>query len=110
LSTESENEIVGLQLYSVLIMNCYHHINSCMCIHVDSTTLADGTYELVLESESEQREPQANLTEIVEDLKASYCQEGKSWSITYYVQIYATYYSYLLVHLSLQELIGTLVT
>ena len=38
-----------------------------MCIHVDSTTLADGPYELVLESESEQREPQANLTEIVED-------------------------------------------
>ena len=38
-----------------------------MCIHVDSTTLADGTYELVLESESKQREAQANLTEAAED-------------------------------------------
>ena len=35
--------------------------------HIDSTTLADGTYELVPESESEQCEAQANLTEIVED-------------------------------------------
>ena len=38
-----------------------------MCIHVDSTTLADGTYELVPESESEQREAQANITEAAED-------------------------------------------
>ena len=37
-----------------------------MC-HVDSTTLADGTYELVPESESEQREAQVNLTETAED-------------------------------------------
>jgi len=35
--------------------------------HIDSTTLADGTYELVPESESEQREAQANLTEVAED-------------------------------------------
>jgi len=35
--------------------------------HIDSTTLADGTYELVPESESEQREAQANLTEAAED-------------------------------------------
>jgi len=31
------------------------------------TTLADGTYELVPESESEQREAQVNLTEAAED-------------------------------------------
>ena len=31
--------------------------------HIDLTALADGTYELVPESESEQREAQANLTE-----------------------------------------------
>ena len=55
-----------------------------MCIHVDSTTLADGTYELVLESESEQREAQVKLTEFIGDLnqsleepKASSAQEGK---------------------------------
>ena len=52
--------------------------------HIDLTTLADGTYELVPESESEQREAQVNLTEITEDLnqsseepKASSAQEGK---------------------------------
>ena len=47
--------------------------------HIDTTTLADGTYELVLESVSEQRKAQVNLTEAAEDpnqnsgeLKASY--------------------------------------
>ena len=52
------------------------------------TTLADGTYELVPESESEQREAQVNLTEITEDLnqsseepKASSAQEGKPRSM-----------------------------
>ena len=35
--------------------------------HIDNTTLADGTYELVPESKSEQREAQVNLTEVTED-------------------------------------------
>ena len=35
--------------------------------HIDSTTLPDGAYELVPESESEQREAQVNLTEAAED-------------------------------------------
>ena len=55
-----------------------------MCIHVDSTTLANGTYELVPESESDQREAQVNAVEVAEDLnqsseepKASAAQEGK---------------------------------
>ena len=39
--------------------------------HIDSTTLPDGTYELVPESESEQREAQVNLTEAIEDLNPS---------------------------------------
>ena len=39
-----------------------------MCIHVDLTILVDGTYELVLESESQQREAQVNLIEVAEDL------------------------------------------
>jgi hypothetical protein len=34
-----------------------------MCIHIESTTLADRTYDLVPESESEQRKAQFNLTE-----------------------------------------------
>jgi hypothetical protein len=48
------------------------------------TTLTDGTYELVPESESEQREAQVNLTEFAEALNQSseeppisFAQEGK---------------------------------
>ena len=59
-------------------------------VHIDLTTLADGTYELVPESESEKREAQVNLTEITEDLnqsseepKASFAQEGKLRSMSY---------------------------
>ena len=51
--------------------------------HIDMTTLANGTYELVPESKSEQREAQVNLTEATQDPnqvskepKASYAQEG----------------------------------
>ena len=62
-----------------------------MCIHVHSTTLTDGTYELVPESESEQREAQVNLTETVEapnqgseEFQANYTPEGKPRSMTYY--------------------------
>ena len=58
--------------------------------HIDLTTLADGTYELVPESESEQREAQVNLTKITEDLnqsseepKASSAQEGKPRIMSY---------------------------
>ena len=57
--------------------------------HTDLTTLADGTYELVPESESERREAQVNLTEIAEDLNqsseepnASSAQEGKPRSMS----------------------------
>ena len=58
---------------------------------IDTTTLADGTYELVPESESEQREAQVNLTgatedpnQVSEEPRASYAHEGKPWSMTYY--------------------------
>ena len=61
-----------------------------LAFYIDTTTLADGTYERVPESESEQREAQVNLTKAVEDpnqssgeLKASYAQEGKPWSMSY---------------------------
>ena len=73
------------------IINYYYHNDSPMCIAslIDTTTLADGTYELVPESESEQREAQVNLTEIAEDLnqsseepKASFAQEGKPRSMS----------------------------
>ena len=78
-------------------MFCYHHNNSCICIYVDSTTLADGTYELVPKSESGQREAQVNLTEVAQDPnqsleepKANYAQEGKPRSMTYLFSNYAT--------------------
>ena len=97
-------------------MNNITKVTHMYAFHIDSSTLADGTYELVPESKSEQREAQVNLTEATEDPnqvseepKASYAQEGKPRSMTYYFQLYATYYFYILVHLSLQELIETLV-
>jgi hypothetical protein len=55
-----------------------------MCIHIESTTLANGTYDLVPKSESKQREAQVNLTEVTKDSNqileeppASFAQEGK---------------------------------
>ena len=70
-------------------LSCYHHHNLRICIRVDLTTLADGTYELVSESKSEQREAHVNLTEIAEDpnqsseeSKANYAQEGKPRSMS----------------------------
>jgi hypothetical protein len=55
-----------------------------MCIHIESTILANGTYELVPESESEQHEAQVNLTKVAEDPNqgseepsTSFAQEGK---------------------------------
>jgi hypothetical protein len=55
-----------------------------MCIHIELTTLADGTYDLVPEPESEQREAQDNLIEVAEDPNqsskeppTSFAQEGK---------------------------------
>ena len=97
-------------------MNNITKVTHMYAFHIDSTTLADGTYELMPESESEQREAQVNLTEAAQDPnqrleepKANYAKEGKPGSMTYYFQIYATYCFYILVHLSLQELIETLV-
>jgi len=58
----------------------------CIASHIDTTTLAGGTYELVPESESEQREAQVNLTEAAQDQnpsseepRTSYAQEGETF-------------------------------
>jgi hypothetical protein len=51
-------------------MNLYHQNDSYLYSHIESTTLADGTYELVLKSESEQREAQVNLTEVAKIRKS----------------------------------------
>ena len=50
------------------VISCYRHTTHTCAFHIDSTTLADGTNELVPESESEQREAQVNLTEVIEAL------------------------------------------
>ena len=79
--------------YTSLVKNWLNRITKithAYAFHIDSTTLPDGTYELVPESESEQREAQVNLTEITEDLnqsseehKANSAQEGKPRSMSY---------------------------
>ena len=73
------------------VISCYRHTTHTCAFHIDSTTLADGTYELVPESESEQREAQVNLTEATEDPnliseepRTSYAQEGKPRSMSFY--------------------------
>ena len=80
---------VGLQLYNVL--NCELSSTHAYAFRVDSTTLADGTYELVPEPKSDQCEAQVNLTDIAEvpnqssgEPKADFAREGKPRSITYY--------------------------
>ena len=71
-------------------LNRITKITHIYAFHIDLTTLPDGTYELVPESESEQREAQVNLTEATEDPNqvseeptASYAQEGKPRSTSY---------------------------
>jgi hypothetical protein len=77
-----------------------------MCIHIDSTTLTDGTYNLVLESKSEQREAQINLIELTEDPdqrseepSTSFAQEGNPRCMIP-VFNFCNCYSILHVHLS----------
>ena len=79
--------------YNFIVKNWLNRITKvthAYAFHIESTTLLDGTYELVPESEIEQREAQVNLTEATEDLnqsseepKASSAQEGKPQSMSY---------------------------
>ena len=70
------------------IIVIYPHYNLYWCIHIESTTLADGTYELVPASEGEQHEAQVHLTEALEgpspsseEPQANFSQEGKPRSM-----------------------------
>ena len=76
------------------VISCYRHTTHTCAFHIDSTTLADGAYELVPESESEQREAQVNLTDATEGLnpiseepRTSYAQEGKPRSMSFYFKL-----------------------
>ena len=84
--------------------------------HVDTTTLADGTYELVTEAEEGPGEAQVNFADAVENpnptpeaSETNSVQEGKPRSMSLYFKL-----CNLLLFLStcafkLQELTGTLV-
>jgi len=91
-------------------------VTHAYAFHIDSTTLPDGTYELVPESESEQREAQVNLTEatkdpnqVSEEPKASYAQEGKPRSMFYLFEFMQLFVFLFICAFKLQELFGTLV-
>jgi len=98
------------------VISCYRHTTHTCAFHIDSTTLADGTYELVPESESEQREAQVNLTEATEDPnpiseepRTSYAQEGKPRSMSFYFKLCNLLLFLFTCAFKLQELTGTLV-
>jgi hypothetical protein len=57
------NPIVGLQLYREVEFLNQYLLLQIAAYHVDSTTLADGTYELILEPEQGISEDQVNVTE-----------------------------------------------
>ena len=77
--------------------------------HIDTTVLADGTYELIPESEEGDQEAQLNATTLTEDPDQS-LEEPKAELASDYregkprhkpsISNYATYCYYLLVHLS----------
>ena len=53
---------VGLQLYREVCL-----CNTVLASHIDTTALADGTYELILEFEEGDPEAQVNATVLTED-------------------------------------------
>ena len=83
--------LLGYNFLVKKIINCYHHTTHACVFHIDTTSLADGNYELVPESESELQEAQVNLTKATEDPnpiseepRSSYAQEGKPRSMSFY--------------------------
>ena len=57
---------VGQQLYREVCL-----CNTVLASHIDTTALADGTYELIPESEEGDPEAQVNATVLIEDLDQS---------------------------------------
>jgi hypothetical protein len=86
-----------------------HPLNHIFAYHIDSTTLADGDYELILESEVEISEDPGNvvgnLTEAPNQSSENFdspapnpTQEGKPRCITQYFKLlhYAILYLYII--------------
>ena len=59
--------VVGLQFYSELSNEILPLVIHARAFHVDTTTLADGTYELVPEAEEGPGEAQVNFADAVEN-------------------------------------------
>ena len=57
--------------------------NVVLALHIDTTTLSDGTYELIPESDGGDLEAQANTTELTEALDQS-SEEPKTDIISEY--------------------------
>ena len=82
---------VGLQLYSEGKLYSSTSLISTTAFHVETTSLADGTYELIQEPDGDISEAQANVAELTEvpnpdseEPKASDpidTTEGKPWCI-----------------------------
>ena len=78
--------VVRLQLYREVCMIVIPFLAS----HIDTTVLADGTYELIPESKGGDQEAQVNATTLTEDpdqspeepnaVLASDYREGKPWT------------------------------
>ena len=99
---------VELQLYSEGKLYSSTSLFLTIAFHIDTTSLADGTYELIQEPDGDFSEAQANIIELTE-VPNSDSEEpqttdsidfntGKSRCII--ILFYAIFYTYFLVHLS----------
>ena len=88
----------------------------CIASHIDTTTLADGTYELVPEAEEGPGEAQVNFADAVEKpnptpeaSETNSVQEGKPRSMSLYFKLCNLLLFQSTCAFKLQELTGTLV-
>jgi hypothetical protein len=97
---------IGLQLYCEVKWKCIHLLNYVFAYHIDSTTLTDGDYELIPESEVEiSKDPGnvvGNLTEALNQSSKNLntpapnpTHEGKPPCMTQYFNL-LQFYTYIL--------------
>jgi hypothetical protein len=114
--TDQENINKMFYNFIVKVTLCLSTISSSICISCRQYHSCWRNVQVDPESESEQREAQVNLTEVIEDPnqsleepKANFAQEGKPWSITPIFKLMQLFTYIWYCALSLQELIETLV-
>ena len=81
-----------------------------LALHIDTTILGDGTYELIPKSEGGDQEAQVNAATLTEDPDqspeepkadlASDYREGKPWTKTQYFKLCTLYTTYLCIYSS----------